>query len=33
LFAVCISLWMSGVFASTDVIGAILGAGGLAAYI
>ena len=33
LFAVCTSLGMSGVFASTAVVGAILGAGGLAAYI
>ena len=33
LFAVCTSLGMSGVFASTAAVGAILGAGGIAAYI
>ena len=33
LFAVCTSLGMTGVFASTAAVGAILGAGGLAAYI
>ena len=33
IFAVCTSLGMSGVFASTAAVGAILGAGGLAAYI
>ena len=33
LFAVCTSLGMTGVFASTAAVGAILGIGGLAAYI
>ena len=33
LFAICTSLGMSGVFASSAAVGAILGAGGLAAYI
>ena len=33
IFAVCTSLGMTGVFASTAAVGAILGAGGLAAYI
>lgn len=33
LFAVCTSLGMTGVFASTAAVGAILGAGGLAAYL
>ena len=33
IFAVCTSLGMSGVFASTAAVGAILGAGGIAAYI
>ena len=33
LFAVCTSLGMTGVFASTAAVGAILGVGGLAAYI
>lgn len=33
LFAVCTSLGMTGIFASTAAVGAILGAGGLAAYI
>jgi hypothetical protein len=32
-FAICTSLGMTGVFASTAAVGAILGAGGLAAYI
>jgi hypothetical protein len=33
LFAVCTSLGMTGVFASSAAVGAILGVGGLAAYI
>ena len=33
LFAVCTSLGMTGVFASTAAVGAILGIGGLTAYI
>ena len=33
LFAVCTSLGMTGVFASTATVGAILGAGGLTVYI
>jgi len=33
LFAVCTSLGMTGVFASTAAVGAILGAGGLATYL
>ena len=33
VFAVCTSLGMTGVFASSATVGAILGAGGLAAYI
>ena len=33
LFAVCTSLGMTGVFASSAAVGAILGIGGLAAYI
>jgi len=33
LFAACTSLGMTGVFASSAAVGAILGAGGLAAYI
>ena len=33
VFAICTSLGMTGVFASSDAVGAILGAGGLAAYI
>ena len=33
IFAVCTSLGMSGVFATTAAVGAILGAGGLAAYL
>ena len=33
IFAVCTSLGMTGVFATSAAVGAILGAGGLAAYI
>ena len=33
VFAVCTSLGMSGVFASSAAVGALLGVGGLAAYI
>ena len=33
VFAICTSLGMTGVFASSAAVGAILGAGGLAAYI
>ena len=33
VFAVCTSLGMTGVFSSTAAVGAILGAGGLAAYL
>ena len=33
IFAVCTSLGMSGVFASTAAVGAILGVGGLATYL